>query len=339
MVCAGSSATAQPLVIRLPAQRYKGQDLIAACGRNSGRVMIIDVKDHITICICTYKRTGMLGQLLGLLANQDTLGLFTYSILVIDNDSEMSGATAVGHFQKQGGVQVDYRMEAAKGIPMARNRAITESDGNLLAFIDDDELPNGDWLLTLFKAMRKYNVAGVLGPVRARFVAPPPRWILKCKLFERPSFRTGTVLNWPDTRTGNVLLQQYVFKEKDDLFNPKIGHGEDKDFFRRMMGKGHAFVWCDEAAVYEIEPPERLKRSYFLKRALIRGSYYVARATCRPGQILKSLFALAAYIAALPVLSLFGQHLLMKSLIGICDHAGCLIGACGLKPEKYFKHT
>jgi len=281
----------------------------------------------------------MLAQLLSFLANQDTLGLFTYSILVIDNDSEMSGATAVRHFQKQVPVQVDYYMEAAKGIPMARNRAITESGGNLLAFIDDDEFPNGDWLLTLFTAMRKYNAAGVLGPVKARFVTPPPRWILKCKLFERPSFETGTILNWPDTRTGNVLLQQYLFEDKDSLFNPKIGHGEDKDFFRRMMGKGHAFVWCDEAAVYEIEPPERLKRSYFLKRALIRGSYYFARATCRPAQILKSLIALAAYSAALPVLSLFGHHLLMKSLIGICDHAGCLIGACGLKPEKYFKHT
>ncbi len=87
----------------------------------------------------------MLAQLLSFLANQDTLGLFTYSILVIDNDSEMSGATAVRHFQKQVPVQVDYYMEAAKGIPMARNRAITESGGNLLAFIDDDEFPNGDW--------------------------------------------------------------------------------------------------------------------------------------------------------------------------------------------------
>ena len=297
------------------------------------------MKDHISVCICTYKRQQVLAQLLSALAQQDTLDQFTYSIVIIDNGSEKSAQQVVRNYQETARMRVDYYMEAVKGIPVARNRAITESRGNLLAFIDDDEFPNGDWLLTLFTAMRKYNVAGVLGPVKARFVTPPPRWILKCKLFERPSFETGTILNWPDTRTGNVLLQQYLFEDKDSLFNPKIGHGEDKDFFRRMMRKGHAFVWCDEAAVYEIEPPERLKRSYFLKRALIRGSYYVARATCRPGQILKSLFALAAYIAALPVLSLFGQHLLMKSLIGICDHAGCLIGACGLKPEKYFKHT
>src|SRR5207245_10546140 len=41
---------------------------------------------HITVCVCTYKRPHYLKRLLGELGNQDTSGLFTYSIVVADND-------------------------------------------------------------------------------------------------------------------------------------------------------------------------------------------------------------------------------------------------------------
>jgi len=278
----------------------------------------------------------MLAQLLKALACQQSSDAFTYSIVVIDNDATGSASEVVKAFQDETSIRVHYSIEAVRGIPVARNRAISEAGGNLVAFIDDDELPNRDWLDRLFATMREYRVAGVLGPVKPHFLTTPPEWVLKSRLFERSTFRTGTVLTWRDTRTGNVLLRRDLFADTDNLFNADIGHGEDKDFFRRMIEKGHSFVWCDEATVYEIEPPERCRRSYFLRRALVRGSYYVARATNRPLQITKSAFTLGVYCAALPMLSLFGQPLLMKSLIKICESLGCLIGACGLRLEHEF---
>lgn len=41
---------------------------------------------HISVCICTFKRPSLLLRLLKELAGQETQGLFTYSIVVVDND-------------------------------------------------------------------------------------------------------------------------------------------------------------------------------------------------------------------------------------------------------------
>src|SRR5690348_16916466 len=231
------------------------------------------MKDHITVCICTYKRPQMLSGLLKTLERLETEGRFTYSVLVIDNDPNMSARPVADEFRRISAVPIDYHMETSKGIPVARNRAVTEAKGTFIAFVDDDEFTTPDWLVRLYTTARDLGVAGVLGPVRPHFPVAPPDWIVKAGIFNRPSFKTGTKLDWPDTRTGNVLLNREIFSDPRNLFNPKIGHGEDKDFFRRMIGQGYSFVWCEEAAVYETEPAERLKRAYFLKRALIRGSY------------------------------------------------------------------
>ena len=54
-------------------------------------------------------------------------------------------------------------------------------------------------------------------------------------------------------------------------FRPEFLTGEDQDFFRRMIDRGHVFVWCDEAVAYEVVPPVRWRRTFMLRRALLRG--------------------------------------------------------------------
>jgi len=280
----------------------------------------------------------MLSALLDSLCEQTTNDLFTYSVLIVDNDLDMSAEEVSRTYREKSTLRIVYYVERTKGIPFARNRAITEARGSLLAFIDDDEIAGPTWLATLHEALYTHQVAGALGPVKPRFITPPPEWIQKSRFFERPMLETGTVLEWSDTRTGNVLIWRSLFEDAQNRFDVNIGHGEDKDFFRRMMLKGHRFIWSNEAVVYEIEPPERFRRSYFLKRALVRGSYYFARATNKPMQIGTSLVTLCVHCMSLPIVSLFGQHHLMRSLVKICDHAGCIIGAFGIRPDRYFEH-
>ena len=45
---------------------------------------------HVCICICTYRRPDYLKRLLAALHDLSTGGLFTYSVLVADNDREKS---------------------------------------------------------------------------------------------------------------------------------------------------------------------------------------------------------------------------------------------------------
>jgi len=54
---------------------------------------------HISVCVCTYKRPLLLKRLLTDLSRQHTGGLFTYSIVVADNDKERSAEAVLAEFQ------------------------------------------------------------------------------------------------------------------------------------------------------------------------------------------------------------------------------------------------
>ena len=99
-----------------------------------------------------------------------------------------------------------------------------------------------------------------------------------------------------------------------------------------MIAKGHVFVWCDEAVAYEVVPPIRWKRTFILRRALLRGATSLAHPTVGAREIAKSLIAVPAYAAALPFAMALGQHHLMKLMVKLCDHAGRLLAVVGIRP-------
>jgi succinoglycan biosynthesis protein ExoM len=290
--------------------------------------------DHISVCICTYKRPQMLTNLLTKLQSQETKQMFTYSIVVADNDYAQSAYQTVESFKGKAKIDIDYYCEPEQNIALARNKAVANACGEFVAFIDDDEFPDQEWLLELYKTCKKFNASGVLGPVRPRFEAEPPQWIIKGKLCERRSFKSGTILKDPrDTRTGNVLFRRKILNDKEIVFDPRFGRtgGEDTDFFKRMIEKRKVFVWSNEACVYETIPPERLKGAYFLKRALLRGVVNSRDMSFVSISALKSVIAFVLYTSTLPVWLLLGYHVFMKYLIKDCDHIGKLLGLCGIE--------
>ncbi len=288
--------------------------------------------NHISVCICTYKRPQLLKRLFVELGGQVTEGLFTYSLVVVDNDISKSAENVVSEYATSSTISVRYCVEPLQNIALARNRAIENADGDLIAFIDDDEFPAQDWLLTMFTALNSFRVAGILGPVKPYFESEPPEWVKKGAFFDRPSHATGYQMNSSETRTGNVLFDKHILRDVSTPFSAEFATGgEDVDFFRRMIEKKHRFVWCNEATVYEIVPPSRWKRSYLLKRALLRGSNFPKHRRNRLKNILKSLIAVPCYALALPVLAILGQHLFLTYLIKLCDHTARLLAFLGLK--------
>lgn len=270
----------------------------------------------------------MLRQLLTGLGAQDTAGRFTYSIVVSDNDQRESARAVVDEWAASAAIPPRYCVEPRQNIALARNRAVENAEGDFIAFIDDDEEPCAHWLRELVHAIEIYQADGVLGPVIPRFLTPPPAWILRGRFFERPSHATGTWLGWTETRTGNVLLRRQILADRQAWFREEYGGGgEDRDFFRRAIANGHRFVWCADATVHECVPPERCTRAYLLQRALQRGGAPMIEGS--PPLVI-SLIAALAYAAALPVLPLFGQHVVMRYLVKECDHLGRLLTAAGL---------
>lgn len=104
---------------------------------------------HITVCICTFKRAELLTRLLEKLNAQTTGDLFTYSVVVADNDSGRSAEPVVAKISPTARMPIAYCVEPQQNIALVRNRAIEHAGGDLIAFIDDDEFPVENWLLSL----------------------------------------------------------------------------------------------------------------------------------------------------------------------------------------------
>ena len=286
---------------------------------------------HISVCICTYRRPELLEKLLNALEGQDSGGVFTYSAVVVDNDHMGSAEKTVQDFIARSSIFISYHVEPEQNIALARNKAVENATGEFIAFVDDDEVPARNWLINLYTALEEFRADGVLGPVVPFYEVDPPKWVVRGEFYERPSHRSGEVLDWTHTRTGNVLLRSSIFSTKQNLFRPEFGSGgEDRDFFKRMIAKRFRFVWCAEALVHEAVTADRCTRSFMLRRALLRGQLpHFTTIDC-----MKSLLAVPLYTVSLPFLLIIAHHLFMKYLIKDFDHIGRILSFCGVNLIK-----
>ena len=265
------------------------------------------------------------------LARQRTDGLFTYSVVVADNDSAESARQVVADFAAGASLRVVYCVQPEKNIALTRNCALEQAGGDYIAFIDDDEYPVEEWLFHLFNTCVERSVAGVLSPVRPYFDEKPPSWVITGKFFDRPEHETGFVMHWEECRTGSLLFRRSILQGSEQPFKREFGTGgEDKDFFMRMTQAGYVFVWCNEAVTYELVPPGRWQRRFMLGRALLRGKNILKHPVGRYRSIATSCAAVPLYGIALPFLFLSGQDRFMKYAIKFCDHAGRLLTLVGL---------
>lgn len=289
---------------------------------------------HITVCVCTFKRPQYLERLLKSLVSQQTESLFDFSVVIVDNDAQRSAEPVVSAFSKEGRIEVIYCVEVRQNIALARNKAVAAAKGDYICFIDDDEFPIENWLLLLYKTCQQYGVDGVLGPVKPFYDETPPAWVVKGKFYDRPSYPTGFVIDWRKGRTGNTFLRRELFRDEPEPFKPHFRSGEDQDFFRRMIDKGHVFVWCHEALAYESVPSNRWKLSFMVRRALLRGKVAALEPSSGFLDKMKSALAVPTYLLALPFLLLIGQHLFIQYFIKIFDHLGKILGTLGLDPVR-----
>jgi len=299
------------------------------------------LKDHISVCICTYRRNHMLERLLRKVALQETCGLFDISVVIVDNDETGPAQDMVTRAKDDLGIDISYEIGSENIIPTARNHAVRLSQGNYIAIIDDDEFPPPQWLANMYRAINTFDVDGALGPVHPFFDEEPPAWLIKGKFCERPVHRTGTILHWTQTRTGNCLIRKDVFDKHNLFFDVhfKTG-GSDQDFFKRAMALGCRFIAVEEAPVYEIVSPERWTKNYYIKRALVNGYNAHRYSQNQNNQLsrilapLKSAGALTAYTLAIPFFAVTGTHAVMRYAEKGAHHLSRLAAMMGIELAK-----
>lgn len=126
----------------------------------------------ISVIICTYNpRRDYLERTLKALQAQ-TLGKTEWELILIDNASKDSLAAEIDltwhpkshHFR-----------EDALGLTPARLRGMSETQGDILIFVDDDNVLDADYLEVAHDIAAKYpNIGAWSGQIDVEFETPPP---------------------------------------------------------------------------------------------------------------------------------------------------------------------
>lgn len=129
---------------------------------------------EISVITCTHNpRAKYLEETVGALRRQ-THPFSRWEYLLIDNASSLEGAPALDLTWHP---EARTIREAKLGLTPARLRGIREARGELLVFVDDDNVLDADFLERAWQiAQEKPFLGSWSGQCRPRFEQPPPEW-------------------------------------------------------------------------------------------------------------------------------------------------------------------
>lgn len=190
----------------------------------------------VSVVIPTYNRAADLRSCLTALTAQ-TLGRDAFEVLVVDDGSTDDTRQMLGDLQHQLPLNLRWFSQHNQGPATARNRGIRESQADLVAFTDDDCLPEPDWLQRLVERMqREPALAGCGGQTlrfRERLVG---RFIDELGMLNPGEFN-GEVRYLV---TANVIFRREVLAEVEG-FDERFTWpgGEDPDLSCRIRQRGY----------------------------------------------------------------------------------------------------
>lgn len=227
---------------------------------------------HKLSVVITSNREDRLGDIFSLLSSiawQKT----SYSIqpiFVVENSTFL--------YQRLNAVEIGLTLcQAPKGTGLAgcRNIGIKKATGDIIAFLDDDVLPNAYWAEEMMKAYHDGDPIGITGQAiplwtnhNMDWLPKELDWLISCTRWTGWTGPREIVAAWGM----NMSFKREAF-EKCGLFNEDTGYhkgfvAEDIEFShraRRMTGKS---IWfCPQAKVYHRVYPYRLTFKYIKERA------------------------------------------------------------------------
>jgi glucosyl-dolichyl phosphate glucuronosyltransferase len=235
----------------------------------------------ISVVVPTLNRCNYLRLCLDALARQ-TAARETFEVIVVDNGSADETVEVVRGFLGEGR-NACYVREDRPGLSIARNNGLHRCRAEIVAFTDDDAVPDPQWverIASRFEMMDE-EVAIVGGEVRPIWEAPRPDWLTNELL--RP---LSAGLLWSPTarllRTGEWLMEVNIAYRKSRLiefngFPEQLGRvgdallSEDGCVNLLMARAGlHAFYDPNILVGHHIHA-SRLTRGWFRRRYFWQG--------------------------------------------------------------------
>jgi O-antigen biosynthesis protein len=219
----------------------------------------------VTVAVCTRDRASQLPQCLDAIAALDYPS-HLLDILIVDNapadDSTRDVVARYPGFR--------YVQEPRPGLNWARNRAVLESRGEIIAYTDDDVSVDRGWVRTIAATFEQEPhamcVTGLVIPdeieteaqrlfeVYGGFGRGFARWVYRVDADAREAVARSYGGTGRFGTGANMALRRSFF-EREGLFDPALdvgtptNGGGDLEIFFRVLKAGHALVYEPAALV------------------------------------------------------------------------------------------
>ncbi|NJL89878.1 MAG: glycosyltransferase family 2 protein [Coleofasciculaceae cyanobacterium SM2_1_6] len=290
----------------------------------------------ITIAIPTYNGAARLPEVLQQLQRQVDTERIAWEILVVDNNSSDNLPAVISHYQTLL-PRLRYCQELKQGAGFARHRAFGEAQGELVAFLDDDTIPDRHWVSAVADFAQTHPQAGAYGSqIHADYAVPPPPNFARIAPFlaitERGSipllYKKNSRLLPPSAGlvVRKAVWQQYIPAEMtlSGRVEGNMLTSEDLEMLSYIQGSPWEIWYNPAMEITHKIPAARLERDYLIP--FLRGigySRYVTRTIATHG-IKKYLLTLAYMVNDLKKILL---HLLKHRTKVKTD----LVAACELE--------
>jgi glucosyl-dolichyl phosphate glucuronosyltransferase len=239
----------------------------------------------ITIAVPTHNRASTLGATLRSLCALVVPPDASLDCLVVDNGSTDATPQAVETAARSAPFAMRRVFEPRLGSSHARNRAVAETDADMVFFIDDDATAEPSWAAEMLGEIKRRNLDAACGMVVPDWAAPPPPWLgrslwVRLAVHDReaivaqPARDAETLANY---FSANVGLRRSAF-ERFGLFREDLGvvgdnpiSGEDTELFARIVARGGAMGFAPRAIVHHRIPPERMTPTYLRRKSFAFG--------------------------------------------------------------------
>lgn len=225
----------------------------------------------ISVIIPTLRRNeGLAAAVQSLHAVHDNTPV--HQVVVVDNSPDADARQTAQALAATAPFPLDYVHAPQPGVSNARNAGVARATGSFIAFLDDDERAQPQWLAELCRVQREYDADVVFGAIlgTAPQCTPSLRPVVE-RFFSRSGPAEACVTDIP-YGCGNSLLRKTTTLSPD-AFDPSANHtgGEDDILFAKLKRDGRVFAWAPQAIVYEDAPLQRSNLKYLLIRAFARG--------------------------------------------------------------------
>lgn len=146
----------------------------------------------ISVVVCCHNSASRIDPTLKHLGGQAGLGPDAWEIILVDNNSTDGTGELAGGIWRQFETGASFRVvkEEKPGQLYARLRGVSEAHSELIAFVDDDNWLEPNWLRNAIAIMAAHPEVGALGgSIEAHYQQKPPDWIKSME----PALACGTV--------------------------------------------------------------------------------------------------------------------------------------------------